>query len=326
LDFTKLRVGVIGTGSVGRRHARNLLALGVREVVLCSEFQGGGDYLEELKTLPIVHDYKELLKTKLDAVVISNSSYLHVKYALLALNHNINIYLEKPAGINSTELKELIELSNTKNAVIALGYQLRFNKLLQTVKSLYEKQVFGQIIYVNCNMGEYLPFYHPKEDYRKGYAAIEKKGGGVLRTQIHDINYLRWILGELQLIAAHGGKVSSLEIDVEDSITALFKTKNNIPVTLHMDYLQKNAHRVLEIYGSDGGLLWNYHKNEIIRWKSSGKTEIINSGQLDRNQLFLSCMEDFISCINDKNKPKSNLLDSYEDLLIVDNIKKVMHI
>lgn len=321
MDLNKLRVGVVGTGSVGRRHARNLLALGIGEVVLCSEFQGGGNYLEELKTLPIIHDYQELLKTKLDAVVISNSSDLHIQYALLALSYGVNIYLEKPAGINGKQVKELIELNNTKSTVIAIGCQLRFNKLLQSVKSLYEKREFGQIVYVNCNMGEYLPNYHPREDYRKGYAAREEKGGGVLRTQIHDINYLRWIFGELQLLAAYGGKVSSLEIDVEDSVTALFKTKDNIPVSLHMDYLQKNAYRVLEIFGSDGGLLWNYHKNEIITWKSSGKREIIRSGQLERNQLFLDCMEDFINCIDSGNQPKSNLTDSYNDLLIVDKIK-----
>ena len=190
---------------MGRRHARNLLALGVGDVVLCSEFQGGGQYLEDLSSLFVSNDFDELLETNLDAVIIANASNLHIRYALKALNKNIPIYLEKPAGVDAKEIKELVLLNQLKKVTIAVGYQHRFNKLLEMVKSFLKDQVFGQIIHVSCSMGEYLPYYHPNEDYRKGYAAKEAMGGGVLRTQIHDINYLRWIFGELNIVGAHGG-------------------------------------------------------------------------------------------------------------------------
>ncbi len=322
MDFSKLRIAVIGTGSVGRRHARNLLELGVSNVVLCSEFQRGGDYLKDLDNLPVVKNYDELLGTKLNAVVIANASNLHIKYALKALQKDLPIYLEKPAGIDAKEIEALVSLNQSKKAVIAVGYQHRFNELLGMVKSFYQDKVFGQIVYVSCNMGEYLPYYHPDEDYRKGYAAKESMGGGVLRTQIHDINYLRWILGELEIIAAHGGKVSQLKIDVEDSVTALLKTVDNIPVSLHMDYLQKKAYRILEIVGVEGGLRWDYHNNMITKWNASGNIEMIGAGELDRKKLFLECMQDFLECVDTNEQPKSNLQDGYRDICLVDSLKK----
>jgi predicted dehydrogenase len=149
-------------------------------------------------------------------------------------------------------------------------------------------------------------------------------GGGVLRTQIHDINYLRWIFGELDIVGAHGGKLSCLEIDVEDSVTALLKTADNVPVALHMDYLQKKAYRVLEIVGIEGGLRWDYHENLITKWNASGKSETISAGELDRNKLFLNCIQDFLECTQTKAQPKSNLIDGYRDLCLVDMLKKIV--
>lgn len=321
-DFSKFKIGVIGTGSVGRRHAQNLLALGVKNVVLCSENRGGGDYLGELQALPLVTRYDAILDGDYDAVVIGNSTDRHIDYAIRAVQRNVNVFLEKPAGISAAEVAGLVEVNQRQKKVLAVGCQHRFNPLLVKAREIYRSGALGQIVSVGCTMGEYLPNYHPNEDYRAGYAAKEKLGGGVMRTQIHDINYLRWICGELGLLCAYGGKTSELEIDVEDNVTALLGTAEGITVSLHMDYLQKKPYRILEVLGIDGGFRWSYHDNVLKHWDGAGVvTTYGQEAALNRNQLFLDCMTDFLRCIQNSDKPRSDLNDGYADMCLVDKIR-----
>ena len=63
-------------------------------------------------------------------------------------------------------------------------------------------------------MGEYLPFYHPGEDYSERYAIRRDLGGGVLRTQVHDINYLQWIFGNCDVLVARGGHRQRLTLRI----------------------------------------------------------------------------------------------------------------
>lgn len=321
-DFSSLKIAVIGTGSVGRRHAQNLLALGVKSLVLCSENRGGGDYLGELRALPLVNRYDAILDGDYDAVVIANSTDRHVDDSIRAVQRNANVYLEKPAGISAAQVAGLLEVNHKQKKVVAVGYQHRFNPLLVKAREIYRSGALGQIVSVSCTMGEYLPNYHPNEDYRKGYAAKEDLGGGVMRTQIHDVNYLRWICGDLALLCAHGGKTSTLEIDVEDNVTALLKTPGGVGVSLHMDYLQKKPYRILEIAGIEGGIRWSYHDNVLKHWDGAGTaTNYGQEGGLNRNQLFLDCMADFLRCVQGNGSPRSDLSDGLADMRLVDQIR-----
>ncbi|MBA7582435.1 hypothetical protein ES708_24363 [subsurface metagenome] len=66
-------------------------------------------------------------------------------------------------------------------------------------------------------VGEYLPFWHPYEDYRKSYAAKKELGGGVLRTLSHEIDLVQYWFGEYEKIFAKISKISDLDIEVDDS-------------------------------------------------------------------------------------------------------------
>ena len=85
-------------------------------------------------------------------------------------------------------------------------------------------------------MGEYLPYWHPKEDYKKSYASRKKLGGGVILTLIHEIDYLFWIFGKFKSVYSTGGNLTKLNTDVEDTVVSNIVTKQNVPISLRMDF------------------------------------------------------------------------------------------
>ena len=323
MAYSDMKIGVVGTGSAGRRHARNLVNIGIGEVILCSENRKGGDYLEELQSLPLVDNFEMLIEHATTAIVIANNTNLHAVYAEKALQAGRAVYLEKPAGMCAEEVARLITIQKRNQNTVAIGCQHRFNPLLEKVQENIRQSRFGQLLNISCTMGEYMPNYHPGEDYRRSYTSIDALGGGVLRTQIHDINYLHWLFGELTVLSAVGGKVSDLEIDVEDSVTALMKTTDAVPVSLHMDYLQKVPFRCLEVFGTDGGMRWDYYENQLMIWRNDGCREVMGrKSDFDRNTLFDRCMRDFLNCIETNQKPRTDLMAGYLDLHVVDQIRQ----
>ena len=75
----------------------------------------------------------------------------------------------------------------------------------------------GRLLAARVHFGEYLPAWHPWEDYRQGYAARADLGGGVLLTQCHSLDYLPWLVGEVESVWGFVGKLSDLEVDVDDT-------------------------------------------------------------------------------------------------------------
>lgn len=322
--------GIVGAGSVGSRHARNLKSLG-HEIVICSEHSGfRNKNLADLEYAK-ADSFKQLLDQRLDGVVIANATSAHAEYAIQAIRHNHNVYIEKPLTHDLASAQKLVavareQLADRSQQIFAVGNQHRFNPLLAMVKAIVDEDECGKILSVRCEMGEYLPFYHPDEDYSKGYAAKRDLGGGVLRTQVHDINYLQWIFGSCKVLVAQGGRTSNLNIDVEDNVNALLSSQKADCIFLHMDYLQRQPRRTLDISFERGAVHWNYYENKLVVEKFNEAPFIKDEGQLDRNKLFVSAMKNFISAIEFQTKPMTSIDDALRDVGLIDSIEAYLDI
>ena len=311
---------VVGLGSAGRRHAENLVALGVEEVIGCSEWR----QLKELnlagRPSEVIHDYSQALDRNPDAVFIANPTSLHMSYLEAAVERGFHVYVEKPLAASCAGLSHIVEKVRHSPSIIAVGCQLRFNECLRRLKAQLLDSRIGRLLHVHVDMGEYLPNYHPDEDYRTGYAARRDLGGGVLATQIHDVNYLHWLLGLFQQVYAIGGKISQLEVNVEDSVSFLMKGES-CPTTVHIDYLQQSSRRVLVVTGELGTLTWNYHLNSLKLIDTQGETELGPGGPLVRNEMFIAAVSDFLHCIRTHERPRTDFWEGLMDLAVVDAIR-----
>jgi len=121
-----MKLLIAGLGSIGRRHLRNLLALGQKDIVL---YRTNKSSLpdEELAGFPVEHSLEYALEHQPDAVIVSNPTYLHIKTAVFAAKAGCDLFLEKPIAFHIDELSELEMAVSGRDTRIFSAFQFRFN-------------------------------------------------------------------------------------------------------------------------------------------------------------------------------------------------------
>lgn len=317
-----MRALVVGLGSIGVRHINNLQTLGVPEL---TAFR-----LRNLATpgsipdcVQIYFDYDEALSQKPDIVVIANPTSYHLPYAQKAVENGCHLYIEKPISHTLDGSEKFHETAAKNQCIVSVGCQYRFHENLERIKSWLDERKIGKIFTVSVDMGEYLPDWHPWEDYRKSYSAKKEMGGGVVLTLIHELDYLFWLFGKVEDVYAIGGKLTPLEINVEDTVIISQSTEKGIIVQLRMDYWRKNPVRKMSIVGEKGEIFWDYYQGETILSDRKGETESFKiSNKWNRNDLFLATMKDFLYAIENKTQPRTTLRDGIDVLKIAMAVKQ----
>src|SRR5437899_225678 len=203
-----MRVLVVGLGSIGQRHVRNLRALlGDQVELLAVRVRGlnhilndalqveSPDGLCEKYGIRTFGNLEQALAHKPEAAFVCNPNSLHITTALAVARAGCHLFIEKPLAHEYAGVEELIAIVERRRLVATVGYQLRFHPCLTTTHRLLESEAIGRVLAVRAEMGEYMPGWHPYEDYRGAYAVHRALGGGVLLAQIHDMVYLFWFFG-----------------------------------------------------------------------------------------------------------------------------------
>jgi predicted dehydrogenase len=305
-----MRFLIAGLGSIGRRHLKNLLTLGQRDIMLYrSKLSTMPD--QELDGFPMEVDLQNALAAKPDAVIISNPTALHLDVAIPAARMGCSLFLEKPISNNMDKIPELEKAIISGGGKVFVGFQFRFHPGLQKIRNLLEKNEIGRVIYVRCQWSEYLPGWHPWEDYRKGYSARSDLGGGVVLSLCHPIDYLHWLLGEIDQVNAFTDKLSDLEVEVEDTAEIMLRFVSGAVGSLHLDFIQQPAQHFLEITGAEGLIKWNNLDGAVHLFHNSTRQwEVFSLEEgFDRNELYLDEMRHFIKVIEGNTQPLCSLQD-----------------
>jgi predicted dehydrogenase len=331
-----MKVLLVGLGSVGQRHLRNIKKLFPKTEITAFRKLNKKIYLNNsnkvIKTdllkkynIKLFNTYSRALDDQPDAVFICNPTSLHLDYALRAAKKKINIFVDKPLSHNLKKVSLLKKIIKKNKLLLFVGYQLRFSKPLNFIKNKISKNYLGKICGANIYNGEYLPDYHKYEHYTETNMAQKKLGGGVINTQIHEIDYCIYLFGEYKKIVSKTGQLSDLNINVEDYMNAMiFFKKDNIVVNLVLDFFQRPPIRELFITGTKKSLKWFYYKNliEIYDYKKN-KINKFYFGKFDRNQLFLDQTKYFFNLLNKKNKKNiSDINNAIHALKIAKELKK----
>jgi predicted dehydrogenase len=310
-----MKILIAGLGSIGRRHLRNLRALGETDILLYRTHQATLPD-EELAGLPVENDLQRALNHRPEAVIVANPTALHLDVAIPAAQAGCSLLMEKPLSHNLERIGELAEALRTSGARALVGFQFRFHPGLRKAAEILASERLGKPVSARARWGEYLPAWHPWEDYRNGYSARADLGGGVVLTLSHPLDYLRWLLGEVEALWAFTGRRGGLGIEVEDTAEIGLRFLSGVLASVHLDYVQRPPRHDLEIVCTGGTLRWDNADGTLRVFEAaSGDWEQYTPPEgFERNDLFLEEMRHFLALARGEVEPACTLEDGIQAL------------
>ena len=294
----KSRILITAAGSIGERHIRNLWQLGFRDIVV---YRTRNLPFRDLGSaqVSVVLDWQKALSCGAEIAFVTSPTHLHIEQTLDCLRANMHVFVEKPIAHNLSREAELYSVLEESKKVLQVGYMLEFHPLLQIMKRYCDNQTFGRILKAESYWGEYLPNWHPWEDYRESYAALAAMGGGVALTLSHEIDTILWLLNSTpSKWFTVKNTLNTLPIKADNLTEVLMQFGEDAMARIHMNYIEKKAKRVTELLFENGRLTFYYFDNKlVIEDFSKDIAETIDCKGFERNDLFISEVKEFLNRI-----------------------------
>jgi predicted dehydrogenase len=301
---------VAGAGSIGRRHMANLRKLGIHKLAAADRDAARLKPVVDELGVEAFADLEEALRVfKPDVVFVCTPPAFHIEQALSALRSGADVFIEKPLSHSTEGVGALKAEAGKRGRVVQVGYNLRFNPGIQTLKRLVEEGVAGRILWARAEVAQYLPNWRPWQDYRQSYTARRELGGGIILDASHEIDYILWLLGPPRELTCMAGQVSGLETNVEDCATILLRLRSGAQADVHMDFAQRTASRSCVLAGECARLEWEYAENQVRIIRPEDAPEVIKY-DFETNQMYIAEVEDFFSCVHNRVTLNQSLAES----------------
>jgi|SRR3989344_1966927 len=287
--MSKVRIAIVGLGGMGRRWAEvaNSYYRSNLNLIIDSDEKK----LEEVKEYwkcNFDSDLKALSSPKIDAVVVATPNAYLAPITKYALQNGKHVLCEKPAGVNTKEIKENILLAKCQYLSYMVGFNHRFHPALAQAKQMVSSGAIGKIHFIRSVYGHGGRIGYENEWRNKP----ELAGGGELLDQgIHLIDLAFWFLLEGSLGGSfekvHGTLASNFwSSEIEDNAFIILQNRSEATVSLHVSSTQWQKKFLWEIYGERGfiaieGLGGNYGI-ETLRYRNRG----ISTSKLDQEEIF----------------------------------------
>ena len=215
-------------------------------------------------------------------------------------------------------VKNLKKIIEENNLTTMIAYVFRLTPSIKFVKEKIEKNEIGKILYLRGEFSEYLPDWHPYEDYRTFYMARKDQGGGSILDQCHIMDLAHYLVGEFNSVSAINLKISNLEVKADDISEMIIKHKNGVVSSIHTDIFGRSHKKYLEIKGEKGNIFWDFYKNEVhISKEKNKKPEVFNKFEKDFNMSYIEELKHFIECFKNEKQTKIPLEEGIETMRLI---------
>lgn len=314
------RILIVGLGSIGKRHlalARNKFP---RADIRTLRHQANNELLPESNGCFTSLDDAITFSPQL--TVIANPAPFHAYVAEALASVGSHLFIEKPLAESCRSAASFIKKIENYNQIFLLGYNLRYLTSLQKFRNFYHEGLIGRALAVRCEMGQYLPSWRPGSDYRQGVSARSELGGGVLLELSHELDYLCWLFGDINYVRATLGKLSDLDVDVDDTayLTLEFKGQTApILASLNLDFIRHDTTRQCTIIGETGSLRWDSIKGSVEHFTAGSMAWKELFFQIpERNQSYISEWNHIEACLEGNEKPLVTMNDGLYILKVIE--------
>ncbi len=297
----------IGLGSMGKRRIRNLFAHGQKNITGFDPAAERRKEAEEKYGIKTVDDFKKVSAKEFDALIISSPPDTHGEYIRLAIANKKHFFVEHPTTDDG--YKEILE-NQDKGIVMAPSSTLRYYAPIKMIKKFIDEGRVGKILAFQYHMGQYLPDWHPWEDYRQVY--FSKKATGACREMLpFELIWLNWLMGSNpESVSGIITKVSDLDMDADDIILAGLKYKNGILGNILIDVISRKPERTLRVLGTDGVLDWERFDHQIKIYDAASKSADIISvpkgnpekGYVNEEEMYNDEIKAFLDAIEGRSE------------------------
>ncbi|MFW9905685.1 MAG: Gfo/Idh/MocA family protein [Candidatus Thorarchaeota archaeon] len=318
-----MKILMIGLGSIGKRHTTNLKKLGYHDLIA---YRSRPEKMEFCLKNDITEyfTFEEAINENPQVVFLTNPTSMHVPMALKVLERTAaHLFIEKPISNSLEGLDKFNELVQEKAITTMVGYNMRFHPLLRKIRDILLNGGLGEVVGYRSMYGEYLPNWHPWEDYRKGYSAREELGGGSLLTLSHDIDTAIWLFGHVKEAHGHLSEKRVLSTNTDECSIINLKHENGIIGSIFLDYIQDPPKRTLEIIAEKGKIFWDYYSNSLTVFDRIKKQEKVfhTPKNYVRNDMFVEEVNHFLKCVKNRETPFITLNDGKMVLDVVLKVK-----
>ncbi len=300
-----MKLLIAGLGSIGRRHVRTLKALEPGARIAVWRHDRSSVLPEEMKPLveAVVFSAEEALAWRPEAAVIANPAPMHAVAALPFIENRIPVLIEKPLAATREDAERLHRAAAQHRAPVLVGYTLRFHPHLRKMRDAIRSGAIGRLLNLQAHVGQYLPDWRKEQDYRHGVTARKDLGGGVLLELSHEIDYARWLMGEVEAVTAVTGRLGDLEIDVEDTAEITMRFASGAVGHIHLDMLDRVKTRWCRAVGTD----------------ASSHVDLMS---MPGDDPYVLQMRHFLACVSGAAHPVVEVEDGRAVLEIIDAVRR----
>jgi predicted dehydrogenase len=312
---------VVGSGSVGKRHARNFSALGCR--ISCVDPRA--DRRQELAAeTPVANAFASLEEAiaanSFDGIVIASPPSLHVSQGLAAIGAGRPVLLEKPVASDLVRAQDLNAAAAAARARVLLGYTWRWWRPIERARRLVEEGAIGKLLRVDFMMSANLEDWHPWEKYQEFFMSSTALGGGALLDESHWIDLALWMFGVPASLYARVDKISALEIDTDDNVDIMWRSPAGPLVNIHLDIYGRPHEKTIRFTGSRGTLLWT--PNRVCVGSKPEGWDTVEDFADERNDMFAAVARDFLGMLDGTSDCRCTLAEGIDVMRVVEAARR----
>lgn len=309
--LSDMRALIIGSGSIGQRHMRNLAALvpGVEFVLLRHDsgaLSGALGFDES-----VVPDLAAALTLKPTLAILATPSARHIDVLPLLIEAGIPTYVEKPVVTEAADAVAVRKaLAAAPGPPHTAGFNLRYLGSLAMAKSIVASGRIGTVARASFAAGQWLPDWRKGQDYRQNYSSSKRLGGGVIFDLSHELDAARLLLGEIEMRSCEIGHVDSLEISSESVACMMGRAQSGTIVTVNLDYVARSPIRRYELVGDLGTLIWDLPAGHLSLHTQAGRETITSAAEdFEVPGTYLTAMRGFVDAVAGSAQPHLQTLE-----------------
>lgn len=294
-----MRIAILGNGSIGKRHTRNLISLGFKDLICMDPSAEAREQVRELFPNAIQFDSAERVfsEGKPDVVFVCSPPQHHLPQLNMALDNGCHVFVEKPFSHDVNGIAEALKKADEKNLKVMTGFNMRHVGPLKQMKQWVDEGRIGRILSCRIAMSSYMPNWHPWEDYREGFMAFTKSGGGALFDYVHCIDMVQWYAGNIKTLSSVL-KTAALEMETDDMAVLIGTTESGVVYDMYFDFLDHTNRRHIEMIGTKGTVIWDLNsQHSLSLYDSETGEKTVREGRFDWDSCYVDLIKTFFDAL-----------------------------